>query len=244
MRSMSFSEYPRRLLNRLEAELFRRYALPPAREGIISKRYIARYLPENPVIVDCGAHVGHDSVEMAALWPASTVHAFEAVPEIFQQLAERVASYRNIKCYEVAVSDRSGVQQMYVSGGSSDGSSSLLAPELHLQDHPTVTFDQTVTVSTVTFAEWSREHQITQVDLFWLDMQGYEYQAMMASLELVRRARAIHVEVSMRSTYRDVVLYPELRKWLEGEGFKVAIEAIPAGWDMGNVLFIRRELPA
>jgi hypothetical protein len=131
---------------------------------------------------------------------------------------------------------------MYVSGGSSDGSSSLLAPAEHLQDHPTVKFDEMISVPTTTFARWAEDQRVAQVDLFWLDMQGYELPAMEASRDLLRRASAVHTEVSTRSTYVGVRLYPEVRNWMEGEGFDVAVEAIPSGWDMGNVLFVRREL--
>jgi len=37
-----------------------------------------------------------------------------------------------------------------------------------------------------------------------------------------------------------VGLYKELKEFLVTKGFELKIEAIPAGWDMGNALFVRR----
>lgn len=70
-------------------------------------------------------------------------------------------------------------------------------------------------------------------------IRGAEPMALSALKDQLRAATAIHTEVSTRNTYASVSLYGELRSWLEGEGFRVECEAIPQGWDMGNVLFAR-----
>jgi hypothetical protein len=131
---------------------------------------------------------------------------------------------------------------MYVSGGASNASSSLLVPSGHLDSHPDVTFLENELVKTETFGEWALSNGVDSVDLFWLDMQGSELAALRASPDLVRRAKAIHTEVSIRSTYEGAPLYDELRAWLLDNNFEVAAEAIPPSWDMGNVLFVRRDV--
>jgi hypothetical protein len=55
----------------------------------ISKEYIARFLPPNPIIVEAGAHSGKDTLSMCMLWPSGTIYAFEPIPAIFEQLVER-----------------------------------------------------------------------------------------------------------------------------------------------------------
>jgi FkbM family methyltransferase len=228
-----------RVVNRAREELFTRYALPPTRRERIAKRFIARFLPAAPVIVECGAHTGDDTVEMAHLWPAGSIYAFEPVPPLFAQLERRVAGFSNVHCYRHAISSDSGVQRMFISGGSSDASSSLLVPADHLESHPDLTFNHDINVSTTTFGEWARQAAVSVVDLFWLDMQGAEFPSMLASPDLICGARAIHTEVSMRETYKGVAQYAEVKAWMESRGFRVAAEAIPTGWDMGNVLFVR-----
>jgi hypothetical protein len=70
-------------------------------------------------------------------------------------------------------------------------------------------------------------------------MQGYEMKMLQASQQILPKVKAIHTEVSTKEIYEGVSQYPEYRKYLESIGFKVKIEAIPKGWDMGNVLFVR-----
>jgi len=77
------------------------------------------------------------------------------------------------------------------------------------------------------------------VDMLWLDMQGFELQMLKASEIILNMVSVIHTEVSTRETYKGVPLYDDLRSFLEAKGFSVKIEALPTGWDMGNVLFVK-----
>jgi FkbM family methyltransferase len=231
-----------RVVNRAREELFTRYAIPHTRRERIAKRFIAKFLPAAPVIVECGAHLGDDTVEMSSIWPDGVIHAFEPVPELYARLTRRVSEFRNVRCYPIAISDRSGSQKMFISAGGSDASSSLLRPADHLASHPDVTFDEEREVATTTFQAWAASEGVDAVDLFWLDMQGAEFPSMVASRDLVRRARAVHTEVSTRATYEGVAQYAEVKNWMESQGFAIAAEAVPKGWDMGNVLFVRRDL--
>lgn len=227
------------VVERVREFVFESFAIPKARGYRVSRALIGRYLPSNAVIVDCGAHDGADTIAMARRWRGATLYAFEPVPSIFERLVENTRRYSNIKCYPVAISDLVGKQVMHISGGESDASSSLLEPRVHLQDHPTVVFNESREVSTTTFEAWARAEGLPRVDMFWLDMQGSEMQALAASPELLRTARVVYTEVSMRETYAGVPLYPEFRAWMEQQGFIVALEAIPDGWDVGNVLFVK-----
>ena len=70
-------------------------------------------------------------------------------------------------------------------------------------------------------------------------MQGFELSMLKASKIILPTVRVIHTEVSMKETYKDVPQYSDLKQFLLSIGFNVTLEAIPSGWDMGNVLFVR-----
>jgi FkbM family methyltransferase len=205
----------------------------------INKNHIRRYLPQAPVIIDAGAHVGGDSIEMCRLFPGSVVHAFEPVPAIFERLKYNTRKFDRIHCYQLGLSNQTGVQELHVSSGASDGSSSFLQPKDHLTDHPDVFFEEDITVHAITLDDWAASANINHVDMLWLDMQGYELEVLKASTAILPTVKAIHMEVSLRSTYDGVPLYHELREWMAEQGFRVEVEALPVGWDMGNVLFVR-----
>jgi hypothetical protein len=138
------------------------------------------------------------------------------------------------------LSDKTGVSNMYVSSGSYDGSSSLLHPKEHLEDHPDVLFNDVLQVNTTSLDDWASQRNINKIDLLWLDMQGYEHQMLKASETIFPQVKVLHTEVSTRETYENVVRYEELKSWLEVKGFVEVYKALPESADMGNVLFVRK----
>ena len=206
----------------------------------ISKWLIKKNLPKEPVIIDCGAHIGRDSIDLSRVMPRAQIHSFEAAPDVFAKLESNTSKYKNIRCYPIALSNKSGDADFYLSSGNSDGSSSLLEPTGHLENHPNVFFEKNIKVKTLTLDDWALEQNIMFVDLLWLDMQGFELPMLQASKEILKNVKIIHAEVSLKETYKGVETYPVFRKWLESKGFQVIKEALPSGTDMGNVLFIRK----
>lgn len=216
--------------------------LKPADKFTISKGLFKKYLPLNPIIIDCGSHIGTDSIELSKIFPKAQIHSFEAVPDIFLQLKQNVSHHPNISCYQLALADEDGSADMFVSTVGSDGSSSLLKPETHLSDHPTVLFEQIIEVTTQKLDTWAVQNKIQMIDLLWLDMQGFEYQMLMASPNMLATVKVIHTEISLKETYQGVLTYNLFKKWLEEQQFSVIKEAIPEGTDMGNVLFVKNTL--
>jgi FkbM family methyltransferase len=221
--------------------LFQRFGIPKKKEEKISKSILKRYLSNDPVVIDCGAHDGSDSVELIRIL-GGTVHAFEPVKEIFKRLQINTKPYNKISCYNIALSNKTGKQLFYISGGASDGSSSLLEPLSHLVDHPDTVFDRNIEVETVRLDDWAKLNNIPKVDMLWLDMQGFELQMLQASVNILNTVSVIHTEVSTKETYKDVVVYDAFKCFLEEKGFSVVLEAIPPGWDMGNVLFVKKSI--
>ena len=199
-----------------------------AQEDEIPKLYMKLLLPEAPVVVDAGAHVGSDTIAMSRLWPRGTIHAFEPVPALFQKLTANTAGLPNVHRYPLALGPGVGTAEMFVSGGGSDASSSLLPPKEHLQINPHVSFGERITVQTSTLDAWARENGAPNLDFLWLDMQGAELAMLKAAPRSLSSVRLIHLEVSRVEVYEGNPLYPEVRAWLEAQGFRLEAEEIPA----------------
>ena len=220
--------------------LFENFAIPKVKKERISKAVFKKYLPNKAVIVDCGSHDGADSVELAKLFKMATIHSFEPVDALYARLLKNTSPYKNILCYKIALADKCGIMDFYISEGGSDGSSSLLEPKDHLIDYPDTFFEKKITVNTLTLDAWAEQHQIDKIDLLWLDMQGFELNMLKASPKVLSTVKMIHTEVSTKETYKGVSLYSEYKGYLESKGFKVLIEALPENADMGNILFLRK----
>jgi len=221
--------------------LFEKFALPKVINERISKVVLKKYLSSNPVIIDCGAHDGTDTIELAKVFKHSLICAFEPIEHLFNKLKARPNPQKNIKYYQLALADKNGAMDFYVSEGESDASSSLLEPQQHLVDHPKTVFNSKIIVRTSTLDSWAIENGIEKVDLLWLDMQGFELNMLRESKKILDTVSVIHTEVSTAETYKGVALYAAYRSFLEDRGFQVKIEAIPKGWDMGNVLFVKEK---
>ena len=221
--------------------LFEQFALPQVISENISKAVLKKYLPRNPVIIDCGAHDGSDSAGLAKQFRHGTVHAFEPMPNLYKRLQQKAAHFANIKCYNIALAHRNGILDFHVSEGASDASSSLLEPKEHLHDHPDTFFSQKIPVQAKTLDTWAKENNILKVDLLWLDMQGFELNMLEASNTIIDTVSVIHTEVSLVETYKGVAIFKDFRVFLEAKGFMLIIEAIPQDWNMGNALFVRNK---
>ncbi len=204
---------------------------------------IKPYLSENPIILEAGAYDGQDTIYMANFWPKSTVYAFEPVPEIHNWLIGRAGFYKNITTYKLALSDKNGEAMFYVSEfnshpGTPSASSSLLEPKDHLIQAPHVLFPKKIQVNTVTIDSWAEQNNVDKIDFLWLDMQGYELNALIASPKILKTVKAILTEVEFTEAYSGQYLFADVKSWLENQGFTMIALHEECSW-FGDALFVR-----
>jgi FkbM family methyltransferase len=216
---------------------------PPVPISGITKREVATFLPADPVIVEAGAHVGLDTLEMARFWPRGQIHAFEPIPHVYRQLEAQTAKLRNVRTYQIALGTETGTASMWVSSGTSswaDGSSSFLDPKKHLEFDPTVEFREKIEVPVTTLDDWSQSVNVARVDFMWLDMQGYEFAALQHGKRVLPAVSAIALEVTIEELYADIPLWPEVQAWLQAQGFAIVRQVL--GRTYGDALAVRETL--
>lgn len=201
------------------------------------------WLPQDPVIVEAGAYNGKETRAFWHEFPGARIYAFEPIPELYQQLVEHVSDCDRIATFPKALSDTVGTAHMYVSSekadisGAATQSSSLLVPQEHLVKSPDTVFRTMIEVPTTTLDVWAREHNISHVDMLWLDMQGYELPALKSSPEVLKHVTVILTEVEFVEAYKGQYLYQDVKEWLEAQGFKLVL-MYRDDW-YGDALFIR-----
>jgi 2-O-methyltransferase len=202
----------------------------------IDKSIIVRNLPQNAIIIEAGASIGEDTIELAKLFPKGRIYAFEPLPHIFEILKKNIKGLPNVNLFESALSHSTGNSTIYLS--SNDSSSSLMEPKEHLIAHPEITFDKEIPISTISLDDFGNREGLSKIDFMWLDIQGMEFEILEASKNLFQTVDLLYTEVSLIETYKNVPLYDEFKLWLETQGFIVIWEGLY--WsDMGNVLFKR-----
>ena len=209
---------------------------------VIAYSTIARYLPPNPVIVEAGAHDGTNTVEMAEFWTGATVHAFEPLPAAADVVDGKIRRFGSrVHCHRLGLGPRNGSIEMHVSGDGSSGasqSSSMLEPTTtQLKEFPDIPFGLHQTVQMRTIDSWADAHGVDRVDFLWLDMQGYELEALSGATRMLPGVSAIHMEVCNVELYHRAPLYTDVKRRLAAWRFRPVVEAIFRV--SGNVLFAR-----
>lgn len=198
---------------------------------------IKSILPENPIILEAGAHYAQDTCWMAQTWPQGVIHAFEPTPVNFKRVYQAAQTYPNIKCYTYALDYECGSKLFYQDGDEdrgNQGANSLLAHKI-LQKSS----NQPTRVECITIDAWAAQINVDHIDFMWLDMEGNELNALKGSLSILPHVKAIFTEVNFQEFWQGAVQYDTLKNWLEYHNFKEVWKNIQPGWN-GNVLFVRK----
>lgn len=209
---------------------------------------VKMYLPKNPVILEAGAFDGKETIKMKNIWPESTIHTFEPVPSLYEGLIKNIAPYKKVFSYPLALSDSNGKSKFYLSEinnapGIVSQSSSLLQPKEHLKCADTVVFKNQIMVDTITLDNWAKLNNVDHIDFLWLDMQGYELNALKAAENILKTVKVIVTEVEFVEAYAGQPLYNDVKKWLEEKGFKLVAKnfspAISHWCWCGDAIFVK-----
>jgi len=198
------------------------------------------HLDPSGIIIEAGASDGVDTLRLAKAFPRHDIIAIEPIKEQFEVMRQTVAHFVNVRPENLALDTESGVVQMYVGssgpGISGMGSSSLLEPEEHNSYFPEINFGNRQKVTAVKVEEYCRKNQISKIDLFWLDLQGYELSIIRSSSEFFKKnVKLIHMEVSRVKLYKGMPTYDEVLSEMKSLGFVAITKRV--GRVSGNCLF-------
>jgi len=207
---------------------------------------IQPYLPKDPTIIEAGSFNGKDTLRMAAFWPESTIHAFEPVPKIFDELTRNTCSTSTIRRYPLALSDTNGEKTFFIAEhpkrpGKICQAGTLLKPKDRLTVSP-ITYPETIAVKTITLDTWATQYGIDHVDFIWLDVQGHELAVLQNGSRILSTAKALFLEVNFIQAYEKQESYSATKKWLKDQGFTpIGQDFIDENsWFFGNLLYVKQ----
>lgn len=199
--------------------------------------YVKRFIPANPTILEAGGNLGEDTRRMKRIWPNAAMHVFEPLPWSFKAMRHNNSDLTNVHYYEYALTNYSGTTNFYVDIPN-NGSSSIGLP----LDFNRSEFDLTpLQVECITLDKWAQQNNIDHIDFMWLDMESHELYALKNGLTILPTIKAIFTEVAYEPVREGSALYPELRAFLEANGF-VEVWKCKHTHRFGDALFIKKEL--
>lgn len=139
-------------------------------------------------VLDIGANSGLFALAACAA-SAASVHAFEPMPRVFRILEEnkRQNRFDGLNVWPFAVGDEQGVAKLYDPGGDAPTSATLSSEfaQNHFGNIPGEN------VKVIDIDAFCRLHDIENVDLIKLDVEGHEEHALRGMIETVRRWKPV-----------------------------------------------------
>lgn len=225
----------------IEADYPQRY------EGIIKAErgeflnVVQRFLPNDPIIVEAGAHYGTDTIRFVEMWPNSTIISFEPNPGAFSKLVNAVWDLKNVMTVPIALSTYDGEAILQVCYGTTgdqpifEGASSLLEPSDYMAIHYQ---GPKVVVPCRILDHWCEDNHVKAVDFMWLDMEGMELQMLRSSPNILKTVKVILTETNFQEFRKGMTQYSELKTFLEASGFILLCHTYAEGFQ-GDAVFIR-----
>ncbi len=200
---------------------------------------IKPFLPENPHILEAGAHGGQDTVILSQSWPLGTLYAFEPVPKFIEFISSELIkhSINNVQLFPLALSVSSGEQSFYYSTTVGAASSLLESNGTEVCDYQ----DIVMKVQSINLDEWAHKNQIDHIDFMWLDMEGSELPVLRSAPNVLKTVKVILTEVNFLEFRKNSTQYQDLYEFLTTNGFTLYQIWGNPKWQ-GTALFVRSEL--
>ena len=177
----------------------------------------------DPLILDCGSHIGLSVLYFKTRYPGARIIAFEPHPVNFAILRKNVESnkLRDVELVQAAVTDEEGEVSLY---GKFDSQQAWTWGDTIVPDMwgrwATMGRDEELAVKAVRLSSYLRE----PVDFVKLDVEGAEQRIVEDIADQLAAIRELVVEFHPTDTSRHVNDGEKILSLLRSEGFEVAIE--------------------
>ena len=189
-------------------------------------------------VFDCGARYGEMAVRFRAMFPTCKVYSFEPTPETFEVLKRNVGGDPNVEIVPAAVGEHNGTLNFYMN--EDEQSNSLVK----------IREDAKVTqVKVIRLEDFCREKGIGHIDLFKIDVEGFELAALKRLERLLRAIEVdvVYTEVRFEPLGEGCTHFTELVSYLQGFGYRfmgfyAAIYQPDLRFDWGDIIMVSDRL--
>ena len=197
------------------------------------KDIVKKYNMSIKGVLHIGAHFGQE-INLYEECNIKNLMFFEPVPITFKKLNENIGNRAIL--VNTALGNIEGEIEMFIETSNEGQSSSILEPDFHLIQHPSITFPEKIKVSITKL-----DNFIEQKDNFNfinVDVQGYELEVFKGGADFLNHIDYIISEVNRADLYKKCARIDDLDEFLEKYRFK-RVETDWAGNTWGDALYIK-----
>jgi len=141
--------------------------------------------------------------------PDNRCYVFDANPDASSQI---IQSYPNMNVYNNAVSNATGSLTFNIDMDNVGASSLLNSSDSNRKI-------KKIMVDSIRMDDFITSEQITSVDICKLDCEGATLEVLKSFGQNITKLQSIQIEAEHVSMWNNQILYPEIKEWLEKNGF-------------------------
>jgi FkbM family methyltransferase len=168
-------------------------------------------------VIDIGAYTGSLCFGIAKLIPDARIYAFDPLPANFAKL-QVLANDIDLFPFNVAVGNQEG-QGTFYRNAFSASSSALTMAQTHADEFPETAHSEEIPVPFWRLDEHLKEFDVTGTTLMVLDVQGYEFEVLQGSEQLLADVDIVICEISVEVLYEQQASFHDIYTWLTDRGF-------------------------
>ena len=176
---------------------------------------------QSPVIVDGGAHRGGSVDAFSVYVPHAEFHCFEPDPILAKELKGLFAGKPNVRVIASALGQSSGHATFNINASRPTNSLLPVADGIQADLQALCQVVEQVDVDVVSIDEYCKAQGIKQVDILKLDLQGYDYKALLGASLTLQNVQVVQVEVLFAEIYQGCNLFPDILTLMRGHGFSL-----------------------
>jgi FkbM family methyltransferase len=206
---------------------------------LISIEEIKNFLLTNNININGAFHIGAHNCEELDFYkqigiPPSNVLWIDAIPSKVDEAINR--GIPNV--YNAVITDKDD-EEVVFNISNNVQSSSVLNFKTHSVEHPWVVYVDTLKQKSITIDSFFKRNNIdaSKYDLWNFDIQGAELLALKGSIESIKYAKALYLEVNEKELYENCGLITDIDNFLLNYNFKRVLTSMTRhGW--GDALYI------
>lgn len=205
-----------RVLNKFNAQVLRYPSV-----DIQRRLKLFNYLKIN-LVIDVGANIGNYGLELIELGYKGNIVSFEPINNAFKKLELNTKKHKNWIAFNNALGDFDGSTTINISKNS-DSSSILDMLPIHLDSAPQSKYiaKENIIVKKLDtiYNEICKPNDSVYLKI---DTQGFEKKVLDGAIHSIKTIKAIQIEMSITPLYESSLIYKDIIKFLEENGFKLA----------------------
>lgn len=202
---------------------------------IAMKRSSRVYLPEDesyhialelcgeaaPVIIDGGAHAGGTVDAFRSVAPHAEFHCFEPDTSLAAGLQAKFAGDCNVHVVAAALGAEPGMAVFNINASRPTNSLLPAAEGLQLDLQGLCRTVKQVEVPLTSIDAYCAQQRLDRIDIVKLDLQGYDYHALIGASKTLQAARVVLVEVLFTEIYQGCHLFPDILRLMDEHSFRL-----------------------